>query len=339
VSHEHEVKSSRRLLIASAHRYPDLARLWYRFASRELVPAFRDKGLGVEIRLFRDAHVDEFDPDYFPGAVLDAPRPDARDFLEFYDAVLGLEHDFIFYVDADVFILDGKWAASLYGHFEDPKLAAVSLLRRTNQPGLYALLLRAQKYRELPAPVLACRYEGLSGAGPWVNHQPGDVASISLRAAGERILDVAAEEAERRLADFHGTTVARASRELFGVFIKDRFDRMGGDRRYFMMGAYDNTLLGALYQALYDEPFATEPGGAHLSGSLTLEALRENLARSRDPKLLVRLTTYFQRSNRALALLAAYENIPLQPPRVFDFRRQLFLRTAVKILPEPWTRC
>ena len=100
-----------RLLIASAHRYPDLARLWYRFVSRELVPAFRDKGLEVEIRLFRDAHIDEFDPVDFPGAVLDAPRPDARDFLEFYDAALGLEHDFILYVDADVFILDGKWAA------------------------------------------------------------------------------------------------------------------------------------------------------------------------------------------------------------------------------------
>ncbi|MCG8604654.1 hypothetical protein MJD09_06580, partial [bacterium] len=229
--------------------------------------------------------------------------------------------------------MDGKWAASFYDCFEDPNLAAVSLLRRTNQPGLYALLLRAKKYRELPAPVLACRYEGLSGAGPWVNHQPGDIAAISLRAEGERILDVAAEETEGRLADFHGTTVARASRELFGVFIKDRFDRMGGDRRYFMMGAYDNMLLGAFYQSLYGEPFATAAGGAHLSGSMTLEALRKYLARSRDMRLLVRLTTYFQRSNRALALLAAYENIAVQPPRIFGFPRQLLLRTAVKLLP------
>ena len=119
-----------RLLIASAHRYPDLARLWYRCVSRDVVPAFRAKGLDVEVRIFRDAHEDAFDPQLFPGAVLDAPREDARDFLEFYDAALELGHGLILFLDADVFLLDGKWAADHVDRFEDPEVAAISMLRR-----------------------------------------------------------------------------------------------------------------------------------------------------------------------------------------------------------------
>lgn len=332
------MKRSPRLLIASPHRYPDLARLWYRFVSRELVPAFRAKGLDVETRIFRDAHEEGFDPDRFAGAILDAPRAGARDFLEFYDSALGLGHDFILFLDADIFILDGKWAAAYVDRFEDPELAAVSLLRRTAKPGLYALFLRAERYRELPAPVLACRFEGLNGGAPAINHQPGDLAAMRLRAAGLRILDVPAREAQACLADFHGTTVIRASRELFGVFIKDRFDGLGRDKRYFAMGAYDNTLLGAFYQTLYDEPFAAGADGGHLTGSVTAKSLRENLARSRDPRLLVRLYTYFERSNRALARLAAHEGVSVQPPRVFSRPRELLLRAAVKILPASRTR-
>ena len=131
-----------RLLIASAHRYPDLARLWYRYVSREVVPAFRAKGMEVETRIFRDANVEAFKAERFSEAFLDAPRAKARDFLEFYDSALGLDHDFILFLDADLFILDGEWAADFIDRFEDPDLAAVSLLRRSSQPGLYALLLR-----------------------------------------------------------------------------------------------------------------------------------------------------------------------------------------------------
>jgi len=327
-----------RLLIASAHRYPDLARLWYRCVSRDVVPAFRAKGLDVEVRIFRDAHQDAFDPQFFPGAVLDAPREDARDFLEFYDAALELGHGLILFLDADVFLLDGKWAADHVDRFEDPEVAAISMLRRTVQPGLYALLLRAETYRALPAPVLACRYEGLSGDGPAVNLQPGDHAARSLRAAGLRILNIPAEEARRPIADFHGTTVVRASRELFGIFNADRFERLGGDTRYFAMGAYDNTLLGAVYRELYDEPFASEPDGTHLAGSVTAEVLRKHLARSRDPRLLIRLYAYFERSKGALSRLAAHEGIVVRPPRVFSFPREMLLSAAVKILPTSRTR-
>ena len=333
-----EVKGPSRLLIASAHRYPDLARLWYRYVSREVVPAFRSRGLEVETRIFRDANVDAFNAERFSEAFLDAPRARARDFLEFYDSALGLDHDFILFLDADLFILDGKWAAAFIDQFEDPDLAAVSLLRRSSQPGLYALLLRAASYRALPAPVLACRYEGLSGEGPWVNHQPGDCAAMSLRAAGQRILDVPAREAQSRLADFHGTTVVRTSRDLFGVFIGDRFDRLGGDQRYFAMGAYDNILLGTFYRTLYGEPFAVGTGGKHLTGSVTAESFRENLARCRSLRLLLRLTSYFERSKRALARLAAYEDLPVRPPRVFSFEREFIFRTATMILPKRLTR-
>ena len=328
-----------RLLIASAHRYPDLARLWYRCVSRDVVPAFRAKGLEVEVRIFRDANEDAFDLQHFRGAVLDAPRDDARDFLEFYDAALTLGHDFILFLDADVFLLDGEWVADHLDRFEDPVVAAISMLRRTAQPGLYALLLRAETYRALPAPVLACRYEGLVGEGPAVNLQPGDHAAARLRAAGLRILDIPAEEARGPIADFHGTTVVRASRELFGIFHKDRFERLGADKRYFAMGAYDNTLLGALYRELYEEPFASELDGTHLSGSVTAEALREHLARSRDLRLLIRLYWYFERSRRALARLAAHEGISVRPPRVFSLARELLLSAAVRLLPTSRTRC
>ena len=327
-----------RLLIASAHRYPDLARLWYRVVSSEVVPAFRAKGLEVEVLIFRDAHEEAFDPQLFRGAVLDAPRPAARDFLEFYDAALTLGHGFILFLDADVFLLDGKWAADLFDRFEDPEVAAVSMLRRTAQPGMYALLLRAATYRALPAPVLACRYEGLGGDAPPVNLQPGDHAAESLRSAGSRILHIPAEEAERRIADFHGTTVVRASRELFGIFNEGRFERLGGDKRYFAMGAYDNMLLGELYRELYDEPFASEPDGTHLAGSVTAAALRKHLGRSRDPRLLIRLYWYFERSRGVLARLAAHEGISVRPPRVFSFLRAMLLSAAVRLLPTSRTR-
>ncbi len=333
-----EAKPSPRLLIASSHRYPDLARLWYRHVSREVIPAFRAKGLEVETRIFRDANIEAFDPERFPEAFLDAPRPEARDFLEFHDAVLELGHDFILFLDADLFILDGTWAAALMDQFEDPDLAAISLLRRSAQPGLFALLFRAAHYRALPKPVLACRYEGLMRPGRGVNLQPGDWAARRLRATGQRILDVPAEEAQTRLADFHGTTVVRASRELFGVFLGDRFDRLGGDRRYFAMGAYDNTLLGTFYKTLYGEAFAVGPDGTHLEGSVTIESLRENLARCHSLGLLLRLTAYFERSKRALARLAAYEELRVRPPRAFSFTRECLLRAAVKILPNALTR-
>ncbi|HMA30003.1 MAG TPA: hypothetical protein VKS23_09070 [Thermoanaerobaculia bacterium] len=314
-----------KLLLASAHRYADLARLWYRFVARHLAPVLRAAGADVEILVFRDAHPESFDPKDFPGATLLAAGPFARDFLEFYDAALLRESDILFLLDADLFVLDGSWVASFLARFEDPSVAAVSLLRRTEQPGVYALLARTSAYRALDAPAFAPSYEGL-GTPAAVNRQPGDRAAIALRARGLTILDVPASAAAGRLADFHGTTVIRASREVFGPALGPRFDRLLSEKPYFAMGAYDNLLLGTLFHAVFGAPFAPGEDGTPLAGSATLETLREALKRVRDRTALARFLAYAARSNRAASGLFRREGVPFSPPRLLPLARALEAR-------------
>jgi hypothetical protein len=309
-----------KVVLASAHRYADLARLWHRFAARDLAPALRAAGAEVEILLFRDGNAGSFPPRDFPGVTLLDPAPGARDFLEFYDAALTRAGDVLFLLDADVFVLDGAWAAAFLRRFEDPSVAAVSLLRRTEQPGVYALLARTSAYRTLPAPVFAPSWEGL-GTAAAVNRQPGDRAAIALRAGGLAIADVPSGEAEGRIADFHGTTVLRASRDVFGARLGQRFDALLAEKPYFAMGAYDNLLLGTLHLALFDAPFAPDAGGAHLAGSATAEALRAALERVTDRTALGRFLAYADRSNRAAAALFAKEGLPFAPPHVLPRAR------------------
>lgn len=315
-----------KIVLASAHRYADLARLWYRFAARDLVPALRAAGADVEVIVFRDANPASFDPRDFSGATLLAPGPAARDFLEFYDASLARDSDVLFLLDADLFVLDGAWASSFLARFEDPSVAAVSLVRRTEQPGVYALLARTSAYRALPPPVFAPSYEGL-GTRAAVNRQPGDRAAIALRARGLRILDVPASEAAGRVSDFHGTTVIRASREVFRGALGPRFDALLSEKPYFSMGAYDNILLGTLYRAVFGSPFAPGEGGTHLAGSATVDALRAALARMTDRTTLARFLAYADRSNRAAAGLCAREGRPFSPPRVLSRTRAWEART------------
>ncbi|HEY6343355.1 MAG TPA: hypothetical protein VIY49_17810, partial [Bryobacteraceae bacterium] len=101
-----------RLLISSPHRYPDLARLWHRLVMRELVPAFERIGLDVEVNIFCDANTDQFLPHWFPRILFTRAGPGMRDFMEFYDATLHHPCDFLLFLDADTFVLDGGWAAS-----------------------------------------------------------------------------------------------------------------------------------------------------------------------------------------------------------------------------------
>ena len=313
-----------RLLIASPHRYPDLARLWYRFVARDLVPALQKAGHQVETLIFRDAHPDEFDPAWFPGATLEAPGPGVRDFLEFYDAALALDSEHLFLLDADLFFLDADWAASWMACFADPRVAAVSLLRRGDQPGVYALLCRSEAYRALPKPVFAPAYENLGDARNTVNRQPGDVAARRLREQGRQIVYGGPEDADERIADFHGTTVIRASREVFGHLMDLRgFEELVSRKRYFAMGAYDNALLGALYQAIFHEPFAPGPAGEPLGGSVTAEAVRRELGQVLDAHLKDVLDAYFVRSDKAIQRLAACEGL--------DF-------TLPALRPESWRR-
>lgn len=302
-----------RVLVASPHRYPDLARLWYRAVSRDLVPALERAGCRVAVVLFRDAHADEFDPARFPGAFLKAPGPDTRDFLEFYDSILSYDSDYLFLLDADLFFVDPDWPGSWLPAFDDPDVSAVSFLRRSEHPGVYALLCRMAHYRALSGPVFAPSYEHLDDPEKRVNRQPGDVAARRLREQGRKILYADPAEAEERIADFHGTTVIRASREVFGHLMSD-FDGLISRKRYFAMGAYDNALLGSLYEAVFGEPFAPGPDGEPLGGSVTVEMIMRELERIRDGDLKAALQEYFDRSDRAIRLLTAREGIEVELP-------------------------
>ena len=144
-----------RILIASPHRYPDLARLWYRFVARDLVPVLEKAGHQVEVMIFRDAHMDEFEPVWFPGAVLEAPGPGVRDFLEFYDAALALDSDYLFLLDADLFFLDAGWAAS-WRPPQRPKSPRYPCSGAATSPGLCRC--SAAAYRKLPKAGLRPAY-------------------------------------------------------------------------------------------------------------------------------------------------------------------------------------
>ncbi|HTQ80960.1 MAG TPA: hypothetical protein VMM92_13260 [Thermoanaerobaculia bacterium] len=301
------------LLLASPHRYPDLARLWYRAVHRDLVPALEQAGFAVQVRIFRDGSPAGFDRG-FDSAALDAPRPGARDFVEFYDAALRESGDYLFLVDADVFFLNSDWPLSYLTAFERPEVAALSYLRRGALPGVYALLCRSASYRALPAPVFAAFYEGLETWPNAVNRGPGERAALALFARGQEIVEAAG--AEENLADFHGTTVLRASREIFGNAIGERrFEELVGEKRYFAMGAYDNLLLGALYQAVCGEPYAPLHG-VPCGASLPEAGLARALTQVEDPARQRVLLDYFQRSDRAIARLAAREGLALDLPRV-----------------------
>jgi hypothetical protein len=309
--------TGRRALVAGCHRYPDLARLWHRSVRRDLLPALAAAGLAVDLALFCDGGTDGFDPARFPGARLIGPQTQARDFVEFYDWALGRAPEFLFLVDADVFFLDSAFPASLLPCFARPEVAGVSYLRRNRLPGVYALLARADAYRSLPAPVFAARYEGLARWPQAVNLGPGEAAATALRARGFSLVQAEPEESEAHLADFHGTTVLRVARGVFGEAIgAPRFEALVGEKRYFAMGAYDNLLLAALYEALFGEPFAADADGASCGASLTADGLRRALAGVLDGERRRALAAYFARSDRALARLAAREGIAVSPPAV-----------------------
>lgn len=311
-----------RVLIACPHCYPDLARLWYRAVRRELVPALQAAGLEVGALLFRDANPDAFDPADFPAAVLDAPRPGCRDFIEFYDAALAREGDFLFLMDADVFFLDGGWPASYLGAFADDAVAAVTFLHRPELPGaVYALLCRSGAYRALSPPVLAACYDDVANWPNAGHRDPGEQAADRLAALGKRIVEADEAGADAHLADFHGTTNLRVSRQQFGNAIGEApFEALIARKAYFAMGAYDNLCLGAVYEAVYGEPFAPGPAGEPLGGSLTADALRRVLGAVEDAAVRAKLRAYFGRSDRSASRLAAREGVRITLPDVVPGR-------------------
>ena len=320
-----------KVVVASAHRFPDQARLWFRSVGRDLLPALRGTGAEVEVLLFRDAPPEGFEPRLFPGATLLTRSFDALDVVEFHEKALERPGDILFLLDADVFVLDGEWVASLLGNFEDPTVAGVSLVRRGAMPGVLALMARRAAYRALQAPVLAPSYEGLERWPRSTRRQAGDRAALVLRARGKKIIDVAPAAAAPRLADFSGATAIRTAREVYGAVLGPRFETLLVEEAGFAEGAYDNILLGALFRVVFGapyaaargpSPFAAADGDAHLSGSATPEELRTALAAINDRKALARLVASFERSDRALTRLAAREGltrgalrVPLVLPR------------------------
>jgi hypothetical protein len=285
----------------------------------------------VEVLLFRDTTPEGFEPRVFPGATLLAPSFEALDAVEFYEAALERPGDILFLLDPGVFVLDGEWAASLLGHFEDPTVAGVSLLRSAGPTGGFALLARREVYRTLRAPVLAPSFEALERWPHATYRNLGERAAMALRARGKRIVDVSPAAADPHLADFSGTAAIRTAREVHGAVIGPRFETLLVEKPDFATGAYDNILLGALFRVVFGSPYAATQGpgpyaaqdeDAHLSGSATPEELRAALAAIRDRKAFARLIACFEKSDRALTRLAAREgltrgalHVPLILPR------------------------
>lgn len=307
-----------KVVVASAHRFPDQARLWFRFVGRELVPAMRGAGAEVDVLLFRDATPEGFEPRLFPGATFLGRSFEALDVVEFREKALERPGDVLFLLDADVFVLDGAWVASLLGHFEDPTVAGVSLLRRGTLPGVIALMARRAAYRALPAPILAPSYEGLERWPHPTRREAGDRAALALRARGKKIVDVPPGAAAAHLADFSGATAIRTAREVYGAVLGPRFETLLATEPGFAESAYDNILLGALFRAVFGAPYAAARGplpfaaadaDAHLSGSATPEELRAALAAIDDRKALQRLVASFEASDGALTRLAAREGL------------------------------
>ncbi len=307
----------RKLIVASPHRYPDLARLWHRYAMRELAPAFAGSGLEVETWIYCDGNQEAFDPIRYPGAILEAPSASARDFMEFYDSALARGADYLLIVDADAFFFDGRWAATYLEAFRDPSVAAVSLIPRNGTPAIYALLCRVSDYLPLPHPVFASSYDSPQSWPKACNLQPGDLAARRLIEQGRKILNVTQQASEEHVANFHGTTVIRISRELFGGLIGDvQFTSLVAQERYYAVGAWDNILLGELYRAHFHEPFAAGPDGLHLTGSMTVEQFGAALEQVLDPVRQRTLAELFRGAAGAVQKLASTAAIELALPNL-----------------------
>ena len=196
-------------------------------------------------------------------------------------------------------------------------MAAVSFVPRKGAPAIFALLCRAESYRALPAPALACRYEFPQDWPGGVNLQPGDFAARELVKGGKIIINVDADEASRHTVNFRGTTGLRSSRE--------HITRAAGEPVFLqsvaqypacLIAAYDNVLLGCLYESLFREPFAPDSAGRPLGGSLTIDELKYALKEVRDVKQLQSLHERFQQSHRNILRMAAREGVELSIPSV-----------------------
>ena len=311
-----------RLVIGSPHRYGDLARIWYRWVARDLVPAFEAAGLEVEVHIFRDANAEQFTTELFPGVRFSDNGPGMRDHMEYYDdALQSVDCNFLLFLDSDTFFFDAGWAARYLAAFADPKVSAVSFMPRNGRPAMFALLCRTASYRALPPPVFACRYEF---PDIWPNGKElevGDFAARELASRGQLIVNISAEEAWRNVANFRSSTALRATKEsIVHEMGEEGFERCVVEHRAYTVPAFDNILLGCLYQALFGEPFAASSEGVHLGGSVTVSVLRRAMQTIHDTRELERLRARFGQSVRQILRMAEREGVEVSIPSVLpDF--------------------
>jgi hypothetical protein len=282
---------------------------------RDLAPAFMRLGLEVEVNIFCDANADQFSPALFPGVRFSKSGGSIRDFMEFYDATLHWRSDFILFLDADTFFLDAHWASAHFKAFDDPNVVAISFVPRKGAPAIFALLCRVESYRGLPEPVFACRYEFPKNWPDGVNLQPGDFAARVLMNDGKTIINLQADESSQHVANFRGTTGIRTTREHILRSAREKiFLQSVAQDAPCIRAAYDNALLGCLYESLFHEPFAADPAGTPLGGSMTVAEISRVLKDARDVKQLASLRDKFQQSRRSIARMAAREGIELTIP-------------------------
>jgi len=284
---------------------------------RDVVPTFTRSGLDVQVKIFRDANAEQFTSDLFPGVTFWDNGPGMRDQNEFCDAALDIDCDFLFFLDSDAFFFDADWAVRHFKAFEDPNVAAVSLVPRNGRPAVFALIFRIASYRDLPAPVFACRYEFPKDWPEGVGLENGDAATRELIKRGKAIVNVAMDESAEHIANFRSSTALRAARESFTRAIGEgAFDICVARHRAFIVPAHDNVLLGCLYDAIFGQPFAPDEAGTPLGSSVTLPNLRKAVENICDVGDLDRLRARFQRSRRATLRMAACEGVNVEIPWV-----------------------
>lgn len=284
---------------------------------RDVVPAFTRAGLDVQIKIFRDTNAAQFTSELFPGVTFLDNGPGMRDHNEFCDGALGIDCDFLFFLDSDAFLFDAEWAVRRFKAFEDSNVAAVSLVPRNGRPAVFATICRITTYRDLPAPVFACRYEFPKDWPQGVDLENGDAAIRELTKRGKTVVNVSMDESADHVANFRSSTALRATREIFTRAAGERaFDEFVAQHRAFIVPAQDNVLLGCLYQAIFGKPFAPDAAGTPLGGSVTLADLRKALENIRDEQELERLHKRFRRSRRATLRMAAREGVEVAIPWV-----------------------
>ena len=241
-----------------------------------------------------------------------------RDHMEYYDAALNdADCDFLLFLDSDAFFFDADWPSRRLKAFDDPKVAGISFVPRNGRPATFALCCRTSTYRALPPPVFACRYEFPEIWPHGVNLEGGDFAARELVKNGNIIVTVTSEEASQHVANFRSSTALRATREnIIRVAGEPAFARCVAQHRPYSVPAYDNVLLGSLYQALFGEPFAADSAGTHLGGSVTVADLTRALQDIRDMEQIDRLRTRFQQSVQSILRMAEREGVELSIPSV-----------------------